>query len=90
MMPSSIAVKIFSSFFSALALSSRTKCQPHDNLAQAKQHPQKIFACHFLLNESKIIKGLSYPEIGRVISRTQSTMFEYFIKMRQSYTAIYS
>ena len=34
--------------------------------------------------------GLSYPEIGRVLSRTQSTVFEYFIKMRQRYTAIYS
>lgn len=33
--------------------------------------------------------GLSYPEIGRVLSRAQSTVFEYFIKMRQRYTAIY-
>ena len=33
--------------------------------------------------------GLSYPEIGRVLSRTQSTVYEYFIKMRQRYTAIY-
>lgn len=35
------------------------------------------------------IKGLSYPEIGRVLSRTQSTVFEYFIKMCQRYIAIY-
>ena len=35
------------------------------------------------------IKGLSYPEIGKVLSRTQSTVFEYFIKMRQRYTTIY-
>lgn len=35
------------------------------------------------------IKGLSYPEIGKVLSRTQSTVFEYFIKMRQRYMAIY-
>ena len=35
------------------------------------------------------IKGLSYPEIGRVLSRAQSTVFEYFIKMRQRYSAIY-
>ena len=33
--------------------------------------------------------GLSYPEIGRVLSRAQSTVFEYFIKMRQRYMAIY-
>lgn len=35
------------------------------------------------------IKGLSYPEIGRVLSCAQSTVFEYFIKMRQRYIAIY-
>ena len=33
--------------------------------------------------------GLSYPEIGRVLERAQSTVFEYFIKMRQRYVAIY-
>ena len=35
------------------------------------------------------MKGLSYPEIGRVLERAQSTVFEYFIKMRQRYVAIY-
>ena len=35
------------------------------------------------------IKGLSFPEIGRVLSKAQSTVFEYFIKMRQRYMAIY-
>ena len=35
------------------------------------------------------VKGLSYPEIGRVLSRAQSTAYEYFIKMRQGYNAIY-
>ena len=33
--------------------------------------------------------GLSYPEIGRILERAQSTVFEYFIKMRQRYIAIY-
>lgn len=33
--------------------------------------------------------GLSYPEIGRVLSRAQATVYEYFIKMRQRYTASY-
>ena len=32
---------------------------------------------------------LSYPEIGRVLSRAQATVYKYFIKMRQRYTAIY-
>lgn len=35
------------------------------------------------------IKGLSFTEIGRIISKAQSTVFEYFIKMRQRYTEIY-
>lgn len=35
------------------------------------------------------IKGLSYPEIGKVLERAQSTVFEYFIKMRQRYVKIY-
>lgn len=33
--------------------------------------------------------GLSYPEIGRILERAQSTVYEYFIKMRQRYAAIY-
>lgn len=33
--------------------------------------------------------GLSYPEIGRVLSRAQATVYEYFIKMRQRYITIY-
>ena len=33
--------------------------------------------------------GLSYPEIGRILERAQPTVFEYFIKMRKKYTAIY-
>ena len=32
---------------------------------------------------------LSYPEIGQILERAQSTVFEYFIKMRQRYAAIY-
>jgi len=35
------------------------------------------------------ISGLSYPEIGRILGRVQSTVYEYFTKMRQRYTAIY-
>ena len=33
--------------------------------------------------------GLSYPEIAVILDRAQSTVFEYFIKMRQRYVAIY-
>ena len=33
--------------------------------------------------------GLSYPEIGRILERAQATVYEYFIKMRQRFVAIY-
>lgn len=33
--------------------------------------------------------GLSYPEIAAILERAQSTVFEYFIKMRQRYISIY-
>ncbi len=33
--------------------------------------------------------GLSYPEIAAILDRAQSTVFEYFIKMRQRYVTIY-
>ncbi len=33
--------------------------------------------------------GLSYPEIGRILERAQATIYEYFVKMRKRYTAIY-
>ncbi len=32
---------------------------------------------------------LCYPEIAAILERAQSTVFEYFIKMRQRYIAIY-
>ena len=35
------------------------------------------------------MSGMSYPDIGRMLSRATSTVYEYFIKMRQRYTAIY-
>lgn len=35
------------------------------------------------------IKGLSYPEIGKILERAGSTVYEYFVKMRQRYIAIY-
>ena len=33
------------------------------------------------------MSGLSYPEIGRILGRATSTVYEYFIKMRQRYIA---
>lgn len=33
--------------------------------------------------------GMSFPEIGRILDRATSTVFEYFTKMQQRYRAIY-
>lgn len=35
------------------------------------------------------MSGMSYPDIAKTLSRATSTVYEYFIKMRQRYTAIY-
>ena len=36
------------------------------------------------------MSGMSYPDIGRMLSRATSTVYEYFIKMRQRYLSTYS
>lgn len=33
--------------------------------------------------------GMSYPEIGRLLSRATSTVYEYFTKMRTRYSTLY-
>ena len=33
--------------------------------------------------------GMSYPEIGRLLSRATSTVYEYFTKMRARYSTLY-
>ena len=35
------------------------------------------------------MSGMSYPDIAKMLSRATSTVYEYFIKMRQRYSAIY-
>lgn len=35
------------------------------------------------------VKGLSYPQIAALLERAQSTVYEYFTKMRSRYLAIY-
>lgn len=35
------------------------------------------------------MSGMSYPDIAKTLSRATSTVYEYFIKMRQRYSAIY-
>ena len=55
---------------------------------------EKIVSSLHLIENMRIVlesrqNGLSYPEISRVLSRAQATVYEYFIKMRQRYTAVY-
>ena len=65
-----------------------------EEVAQDYTLYEKIIASLNLTENMRIAlecrqNGLSYPEIGRVLSRAQATVYEYFIKMRQRYMAIY-
>ena len=35
------------------------------------------------------MSGMSYPDIAKMMSRATSTVYEYFMKMRARYSAIY-
>ena len=78
----------------ALTPASEPSCEMAEEVLQDYTLYEKIVANLNLTENMRIalecrVKGLSYPEIGKVLSRTQSTVFEYFIKMRQRYMAIY-
>ena len=78
----------------ALTPVSEPSCEIKEDVKQDYTEYDKIVESLNLTDNMRValecrIKGLSYPEIGRVLSRTQSTVYEYFIKMRQRYMAIY-
>ena len=78
----------------ALTPASEPSCEMTEEVTQDYTLYEKIVTSLNLTENMRIAlecrqNGLSYPEIGRVLSRTQSTVFEYFIKMRQRYTTIY-
>lgn len=80
--------------FEALTPASEPYYEIKEEVSQDYTTYDKIIDSLNLTNNMRValecrIKGLSYPEIGRVLSRAQSTVFEYFIKMRQRYIAIY-
>jgi bleomycin hydrolase len=65
-----------------------------EEIAQDYTVYEKIVASLNLTENMRIAlecrqNDLSYPEIGRVLSRAQATVYEYFIKMRRRYMAIY-
>ena len=78
----------------ALTPASEPRCEIMDEVEQDYTEYENVVKSLNLTENMRIalecrIKGLSYPEIGRILSRAQSTVFEYFIKMRQRYNAIY-
>ena len=78
----------------ALTPASEPSYETPEEVAQDYTLYEKIVSSLILTENMRIalecrIKGLSYSEIGRVLSRAQATVYEYFIKMRQRYMAIY-
>ena len=78
----------------ALTPASELRCEIIDEVEQDYEKYENVVKSLNLTENMRVafecrIKGLSYPEIGRILSRAQSTVFEYFIKMRQRYMAIY-
>ena len=77
-----------------LTLANEPKIELKEEVKQDYAQCDKIVESLNLTDNMKValecrMAGLSYPEIGRILARAQSTVFEYFIKMRQRYTAIY-
>lgn len=78
------------------ALTHKTEPRTEIRLEQEQDYTQydKIVYSLNLTDNMRValecrIKGLSYPEISRILERAGSTVYEYFVKMRQRYTAIY-
>lgn len=77
------------------ALTRKTEPRTEMELEQEQDYAQydKIVNSLNLTDNMRValecrIKGLSYPEISRVLERAGSTVYEYFVKMRKRYTAI--
>ena len=78
----------------ALTPVSEPSCEIEEDVAKDYTAYDSIVESLKLTNNMRIAlecrqNGLSYPEIAAILERAQSTVFEYFIKMRQRYTAIY-
>ena len=80
--------------FESLTPVSEPTIKMKEEIEQDYEQCDKIVESLNLTENMKIalecrMAGLSYPEIGRVLERAQATVYEYFIKMRMRYTAIY-
>ena len=78
----------------ALTLGSEPSCEIEEDVAKDYTVYDSIVDSLNLTENMRIAlecrqNELSYPEIAAILERAQSTVFEYFIKMRQRYIAIY-
>ena len=78
----------------ALTRKSEPTVEMKEEVKQDYEQCDKIVESLNLTDNMKIalecrMAGLSYPEIGRILERAQATVYEYFIKMRLRYQAIY-
>ena len=78
----------------ALSRKSEPTVEMKEEVKQDYEQCDKIVESLNLTDNMRIalecrMAGLSYPEIGRILERAQATVYEYFIKMRARYTAIY-
>ena len=78
----------------ALTRKSEPTVEIKEEVKQDYEQCDKIVESLNLTDNMKIalecrMAGLSYPEIGRILERAQATVYEYFIKMRMRYQAIY-
>lgn len=78
----------------ALTRKSEPTVEMKEEIKQDYEQCDKIVESLNLTDNMRIalecrMAGLSYPEIGRILERAQATVYEYFIKMRMRYNAIY-
>ena len=78
----------------ALTRKNEPTVEMKEEIQQDNEQCDKIVESLNLTENMKIalecrMAGLSYPEIGRILERAQATVYEYFIKMRLRYQAIY-
>lgn len=67
--------------------------EPHETEKNYEQADQIVESLKLTENMTLALEhrmaGMSYPEIGRLLSRATSTVYEYFTKMRARYSTLY-
>ena len=67
--------------------------EPHETETDYEQADAIVESLNLTENMTLALEhrmaGMSYPEIGRLLSRATSTVYEYFTKMRARYSTLY-